>query len=269
MNITSFDPLENGLMFERFYHPQRTEMPDIDMDFDDERRLEVVQHVRELYGNDRVCHVITYSTIKAKQAINAAARVLGMPVWQGQRLSKMLSNDPRLQLSYALKKNEKKPDQFSPEFAEAYEKDADARRIIDAALAIEGLTRGEGVHACAVLIAPPPVNDHVPTKLDTKGGVEITQYEGHSVADMGPAQEWTSWVYVLTVISKATCPTSAPAILRKQISSACPRRCARPSARVLPVLISTSMRFPSRIRRSMSLWDAAIPQGCSRANPAA
>lgn len=203
MNITSFDPLENGLMFERFLSPQRSEMPDIDMDFDDERRLEVVQHVRELYGNDRVCHVITYSTIKAKQAINDAARVLGMPVWQGQRLSKMLSNDPRLQLSYALKKNEKKPDQFSPEFAEAYEKDADARRIIDAALAIEGLTRGEGVHACAVLIAPTPVNDHVPTKLDTKGGVEITQYEGHSVADMGLLKMDFLGLRTLTVISKA------------------------------------------------------------------
>jgi len=203
MNITSFDPLENGLMFERFLSPQRTEMPDIDMDFDDERRLEVVQHVRDLYGPERVCHVITYSTIKAKQAINDAARVLGFPVWQGQRLSKMLSNDPKLQLSYALHKNEKKPDQYSPDFEEAYNKDADARRIIDAALSIEGLTRGEGVHACAVLIAPTPVNDHVPTKLDTKGGVEITQYEGHSVADMGLLKMDFLGLRTLTVISKA------------------------------------------------------------------
>ena len=77
MNITAFDPLENGLMFERFLSPQRTEMPDIDMDFDDERRLEVVEHVRQLYGPEKVTHVITYSTIKAKQAINDACRVLG------------------------------------------------------------------------------------------------------------------------------------------------------------------------------------------------
>ena len=92
---------------------------------------------------------------------------------------------------------------FSPDFAEAYQKDADSRRIIDAALSIEGLHRGEGVHACAVLIAPTPVNDHVPTKVDTKGGVEITQYEGHSVADMGLLKMDFLGLRTLTVISKA------------------------------------------------------------------
>ena len=203
MDITTFDPLENGLMFERFLSPQRSEMPDIDMDFDDERRLEVVEHVRQLYGPERVCHVITYSTIKAKQAINDAARVLGFPVWQGQKLSKMLNNDPKLTLGAALHKSEKHPDQYSPDFEAAYNDDADMRRIIDAALSIEGLHRGEGVHACAVLITPTPVNDHVPTKVDTKGGVEITQYEGHSVADMGLLKMDFLGLRTLTVISKA------------------------------------------------------------------
>ncbi|WP_273395694.1 DNA polymerase III subunit alpha [Thermophilibacter mediterraneus] len=203
MDITTFDPLDNGLMFERFLSPQRSEMPDIDMDFDDERRLEVVEHVRQLYGPERVCHVITYSTIKAKQAINDAARVLGFPVWQGQKLSKMLANDPKLTLDHALHKSEKAPDQYSPDFEEAYNKEADSRSIIDAALSIEGLHRGEGVHACAVLIAPTPVNDHVPTKIDTKGGVEITQYEGHSVADMGLLKMDFLGLRTLTVISKA------------------------------------------------------------------
>ncbi len=203
MDITTFDPLENGLMFERFLSPQRSEMPDIDMDFDDERRLEVVEHVRQLYGPERVCHVITYSTIKAKQAINDAARVLGFPVWQGQKLSKMLTNDPKLTLGNALHKSEKHPDQYSPDFEAAYNDDADMRRIIDAALSIEGLHRGEGVHACAVLITPTPVNDHVPTKVDTKGGVEITQYEGHSVADMGLLKMDFLGLRTLTVISKA------------------------------------------------------------------
>lgn len=203
MDITTFDPLENGLMFERFLSPQRSEMPDIDMDFDDERRLEVVEHVRQLYGPERVCHVITYSTIKAKQAINDAARVLNFPVWQGQKLSKMLANDPKLTLDHALHKSEKAPDQYSPDFEDAYKNDADMRSIIDAALSIEGLHRGEGVHACAVLIAPTPVNDHVPTKVDTKGGVEITQYEGHSVADMGLLKMDFLGLRTLTVISKA------------------------------------------------------------------
>lgn len=206
MDITSFDPLENGLMFERFLSPQRSEMPDIDMDFDDERRLEVVEHVRQIYGSERVSHVITYSTIKAKQAINDACRVLGYPVYMGQRLSKMIPGDPNAHLKFVLHKaqeGQKGADQYSADFEDAYENDPDARRIIDAALSIEGLHRGEGVHACAVLIAPTPVNDHVPTKVDTKGGVEITQYEGHSVADMGLLKMDFLGLRTLTVISRA------------------------------------------------------------------
>lgn len=203
MNITNFDPLENGLMFERFLSPQRSEMPDIDMDFDDEHLQDVLQHVREMYGEDHVCKVITYSTIKAKQAINDAARVLSFPVYQAQRLSKMLSNDPSLQLKNALYKNDKKPEQFSPDFAKAYNEEEDSHRIIEAALSIEGYMRGEGVHACATLIAPTPVTDHVPTKVDTKGNVTITQYEGHSVADMGLLKMDFLGLRTLTVINKA------------------------------------------------------------------
>ena len=203
MDITTFCPLENGLMFERFLSPERTEMPDIDMDFDDERRLEVIDHVRQLYGSDKVTHVITYSTIKAKQAINDAARVLDYPVYKGQRLSKMVSSDPSVKLSQVLTKTPGKEDLYNPDFAEAYANDEDDRRIIDTALSIEGLTRGEGVHACAVLICRDPVNEHVPTKLDTKGGVEITQYEGHTVADMGLLKMDFLGLRTLTVISKA------------------------------------------------------------------
>lgn len=203
MDITTFDPLSNGLMFERFLSPERTEMPDIDMDFDDERRLEVIEHVRQLYGPEKVTHVITYSTIKAKQAINDAARVLDYPVYMGQRLSKMVSADPGVKLKQVLEKQPRKEDLYSPDFVEAYQKDEDARRIIDTALSIEGLTRGEGVHACAVLICRDAVNEHVPTKLDTKGGVEITQYEGHTVADMGLLKMDFLGLRTLTVISKA------------------------------------------------------------------
>ena len=203
LNITTFDPLENGLMFERFLSPERSEMPDIDMDFEDEHLQDVLAHVREVYGEDHVCKVITYSTIKAKQAINDAARVLGQPVYAAQRLSKMLSSDPKLALSHALHRSEKHPEQFSPDFEQAYNEDAEARAVIDAALSIEGLTRGEGVHACATLIAPTPVTDHVPTKLDTKGDVTITQYEGHSVADMGLLKMDFLGLRTLTVINKA------------------------------------------------------------------
>ena len=205
MDITTFDPLENGLLFERFLSMERSEMPDIDMDFDDERRLEVVQHVRELYGADRVCHVITYHTIKARQAINDAARVLGYPVWKAQRLSKMISSAPNATLRATMERVPGREDQYSPDFVKAYEESAEDRQIIDSARAIEGLTRGEGVHACAVLITPTPVNDHVPTKKDTKGedGVEITQYDGHTCADMGLLKMDFLGLRTLTVISKA------------------------------------------------------------------
>ena len=203
MDITTFDPLSNGLMFERFLSPQRSEMPDIDMDFDDERRLDVIEHVRQLYGGEKVTHVITYSTIKAKQAINDAARVLDYPVYMGQRLSKMVSADPGVKLKQVLEQVPGKEDLYNPDFAEAYQRDDDARRIIDTALSIEGLTRGEGVHACAVLICRDAVNEHVPTKLDTKGGVEITQYEGHTVADMGLLKMDFLGLRTLTVLSRA------------------------------------------------------------------
>ena len=203
MDITTFDPLSNGLMFERFLSPQRSEMPDIDMDFDDERRLEVVEHVRQLYGPEKVTHVITYSTIKAKQAINDAARVLDYPVFMGQKLSKMISAAPNATLKATMEKVPGKEDLYSQDFVDAYNQDPDARRIIDSALALEGLIRGEGVHACAVLICRDPVNEHVPTKLDTKGGVEITQYEGHTVADMGLLKMDFLGLRTLTVISRA------------------------------------------------------------------
>ncbi len=203
MDITTFDPLENGLMFERFLSPERVEMPDIDMDFDDERRLEVVDYVRHRYGADHVTHVITYSVLKAKQAVNDAARVLGYPVSLSQRLSKMISSAPDTTLSATMGEDAKHKEYFSADFVQAYKENPDAKRIIDLARAIEGLTRGEGVHACAVLICRDPVNEHVPTKLDTKGGVEITQYEGHMVADMGLLKMDFLGLRTLTVISRA------------------------------------------------------------------
>ena len=129
--------------------------------------------------------------------------MLGFPVSFSQKLSKMISNAPDTTLAATMGKDEKHKDYFSPDFVQAYKEDPDAKQVIDTALAIEGLTRGEGVHACAVLICRDPVNEHVPTKLDTKGGVEITQYEGHMVADMGLLKMDFLGLRTLTVISKA------------------------------------------------------------------
>ena len=195
LDITTFDPLENDLIFERFLSPERTEMPDIDMDFDDERRLEVVQHVRDLYGPEKIAHVITYGKMKAKQAVNDAARVLDYPVYVSQKISKMIPNDPKMTLKKALEEN--------PDLRQAYEQDADTAKIIDAAKSLEGITRGEGIHASAVIICRDPVYDYVPVKKDTKGGITITQYDGVMTADMGLLKMDFLGLRTLTVISKA------------------------------------------------------------------
>ena len=195
LGITRFDPLENDLLFERFLSPERTEMPDIDMDFDDERRLDVIQHCRDIYGSEKIAHVITYGKMKAKQAVNDSARVLDYPIWKSQAISKMIPNDPKMTLDKALTGN--------PDLRKEYESDPDTRKIIDSARKLEGLTRGEGVHASAVIICRDAVADYVPVKLDTKGGVIITQYDGHMTADMGLLKMDFLGLRTLTVISKA------------------------------------------------------------------
>ena len=195
LGITRFDPLENDLIFERFLSPERTEMPDIDMDFDDERRLDVIQHCRDIYGSEKIAHVITYGKMKAKQAVNDAARVLDYPIYVSSKISKMIPNDPKMTLEKALAGN--------PDLRKAYDTDPDTRKIIDSAKKLEGLTRGEGVHASAVIICRDAVADYVPVKLDTKGGVIITQYDGHMTADMGLLKMDFLGLRTLTVISKA------------------------------------------------------------------
>ena len=195
LDITTFDPLANDLIFERFLSPERTEMPDIDMDFDDERRLDVIQHCRDIYGPERIAHVITYGKMKAKQAVNDAARVLEYPVYVSAGISKMIPNDPKMTLERALAEN--------PDLRKQYESDPDTAKIIDAAKRLEGITRGEGVHASAVIICRDPVYDYVPTKLDTKGGMIITQYDGAMTANMGLLKMDFLGLRTLTVISKA------------------------------------------------------------------
>ncbi|MCQ2752232.1 MAG: DNA polymerase III subunit alpha, partial [Coriobacteriales bacterium] len=174
LGVTDLDPLENGLIFERFLSPERTEMPDIDIDFEDERRAEVVQHVRDLYGAEKIAHVITFSKMQAKQAVNDAARVLNYPVFIGRQISKMIDAD----LDSSLSNN--------PDFRKKYESDADVAKIVDAAKRLEGIVRGEGVHASAVIICRDDLTEYVPVKRDTKGTSEIiTQFDGEMTAKIG------------------------------------------------------------------------------------
>ncbi len=145
LGITNLDPLEHGLLFERFLNPERMEMPDIDIDFDDERRLEVIEYVRQKYGEDRVAQVVTYSTMKSRAAIRDAGRVLGYPYSIPDKVAKLVPeridrkpDDGKdvSDLTIALRDN--------AELRDAYQGDVDTKRIIDAALSLENVVRGEG-----------------------------------------------------------------------------------------------------------------------------
>ncbi len=177
MGITDLDPLTNGLLFERFLSPERVEMPDIDVDFEDERRGEVIDHIKEVYGEDHVSGVITFGKLQAKNAVRDAARVMDLPYALGDRICKMIGDELGITIDGALKVN--------PELSEAYQNEEDVRAVIDAARSIEGHVRGEGVHACATIICRDPMSDHVPMKRDTKGGGIITQYDGHFTPELG------------------------------------------------------------------------------------
>ena len=177
MGITDLDPIKNGLMFERFLNPERVEMPDIDVDFDDQHRQDVIEHIREFYGEDHVAGVITFGKLQAKNAVRDAARVLDYPYAVGDRICKLIGGELGITINGALETN--------PDLKKAYDTEEDVKRVIDAAKSIEGHVRGEGVHACATIICRDPMSDHVPMKRDTKGGGIITQYDGHYTPDLG------------------------------------------------------------------------------------
>ncbi len=195
MGITDLDPLTNGLLFERFLSPERVEMPDIDVDFEDERRGEVIEHIKEVYGEDHVAGVITFGKLQAKNAVRDAARVLDYPYAVGDKVAKLIGNELGITINQALETN--------PDLRMAYDTEEDVKRVVDAALSIEGHVRGEGVHACATIICRDPMADHVPMKRDTKGGGIITQYDGHYTPDLGLLKMDFLGLRTLGVLSRA------------------------------------------------------------------
>ncbi|WP_165248436.1 DNA polymerase III subunit alpha [Adlercreutzia sp. ZJ141] len=195
MGITDLDPLSNGLLFERFLSPERVEMPDIDVDFEDERRGEVIEHIKDVYGEDHVAGVITFGKLQAKNAVRDAARVLGYPYAVGDRICKMIGDELGITIDKALDTN--------PDLKKAYAAESEVKAVIDAAKSIEGHVRGEGVHACATIICRDPMSDHVPMKRDTKGGGIITQYDGHYTPDLGLLKMDFLGLRTLGVLSRA------------------------------------------------------------------
>jgi DNA polymerase III subunit alpha len=184
LRITDLDPLRYGLVFERFLNPERKQMPDIDMDFDERRRDEVIRYVAAKYGGDHVAQIITFQTIKGKQGIRDAARVLGYPASIGDRLCKMYP-PAVLGREFPIEKALEE----SPELREAYTKEPEAREIVDSARALEGLRREDSVHAAGVVIGDAPLVNYLPLKLskDSKDDSRrvVTQFDMHGVEKLG------------------------------------------------------------------------------------
>ncbi len=196
LRIVDLDPIKYDLLFERFLNPGRKQMPDIDMDFDERYRSEMIKYAAEKYGWDHVAQIVTFSTIKARAAVRDAARVLGYPYSVGDKVAKampplVMGRDTPLRACLEL--NAKYEDGFkmAADLRNMYETDPDVKRVIDVAKGLEGLRRGDGIHAAAVVITRQPLTEYLPIqrKPESGGNPEdapiVTQYEMHGVEELG------------------------------------------------------------------------------------
>jgi DNA polymerase-3 subunit alpha len=195
LEISNIDPLRYGLLFERFLNPDRVNPPDIDIDFDDDRRGDVIEYVREKYGRDSVAQIITFGTMGAKSVLRDVGRVMGLSYADCDRLAKMIPNELKMTLKKALEQN--------PEFKQAYEEEDQTHELVDTALVLEDLTRNASVHAAGVVIGDQPLVNLLPLKKDEDGAI-VTQYEMGPVGDLGLLKMDFLGLKTLTVIRK-TC----------------------------------------------------------------
>ncbi|MCU0660465.1 MAG: DNA polymerase III subunit alpha [Candidatus Pacebacteria bacterium] len=180
LGITKINPLEYKIPFERFLNPERPSAPDIDMDFADNRRDEIIEYTKHKYGEDKVAQIGTFGTMLARGSVRDVARALGYPYGTGDRISKLIplgSQGVSMTINHAM--------ELVPELATMYKKEKDAKEIIDLAKKIEGCVRHISVHAAGVVIAPKPLIEYVPTQFDPKGGKIITQYDMYAVGEDG------------------------------------------------------------------------------------
>ena len=190
LGIVQIDPMRYGLIFERFLNPGRRQMPDIDMDFDERYRGEMIRYVSEKYGHDHVAQIITFSTIKARAAVRDAARVLGYPYGLGDRIAKMM---PPLVMGRSTPL--KACLEETPGFEDSYriaaplrgavESDPDVKRVVDVAVGLEGLRRQDSIHAAAVVISPEPLVERVPVQRKGEDAEIVTQYDMDAVERLG------------------------------------------------------------------------------------
>ena len=187
MRITDLDPLEHGLIFERFLNPERVSMPDFDIDFDERRRGEVIRYVTDRYGEDRVSQIVTYGTIKAKQAVKDASRVLGYPFAVGERITKAMP-PPVMGKDVPLSRlfdPEHKRYSEGGEFRALYDCDAEVAKVVDTARGLEGLKRQWGVHAAGVIMSCEPLIDIIPIMRREQDGAIITQFDYPTCESLG------------------------------------------------------------------------------------
>ncbi len=203
--ITDLDPLQHGLIFERFLNPERVSMPDVDVDFDERRRGEVIKYVTERYGEERVAQIVTYGTIKAKQALKDASRVLGYPFSMGERLTKAMPGP-------VMGKDIPLAGMFDPghdrykeadEFRQLHAGDPEVAKVVETALGLENLKRQWGVHAAGVIMSSEPLIDHVPIMRREQDGAIITQFDYPTCETLGLLKMDFLGLRNLTVIDDA------------------------------------------------------------------
>ncbi len=197
IGITDIDPLEYGLTFERFLNPERLSMPDIDMDFEDGRRADVIEYVRKKYGKENVAQVATFGTMAARAAIRDCGRAMNkMPMPEVDKLCKMVPTLPvGMKLRTAL--------EVSPELGAAYKTNPQARELIDTALRLEGLTRHDSVHAAAIVIAADPLIEHTPLQKSDDGEMYVTQYPASMLEKIGLLKMDFLGLANLTILARA------------------------------------------------------------------
>ncbi|MBN2790457.1 MAG: DNA polymerase III subunit alpha [Candidatus Delongbacteria bacterium] len=193
--ITNVDPLKYGLLFERFLNPERISMPDIDIDIQDDERDKVLDYVKDKYGRDNVCQVVTYQTMAAKNSIRDIGRVMDIPLDQVNKITEKISGKPGTTISSSLKEKD---------FKSIYDANKLNKELIDKANRIEGTIRGTGTHACAVIISDKPVHEYVPLQYPPKDSkTVITQYEGPQLDDLGLLKMDFLGLRTLSIIANA------------------------------------------------------------------
>ncbi len=194
LGITDLDPLNYGLLFERFLNPERVSMPDIDIDFCFERRGEVIDYVTDKYGKDNVAQIITFGTMQARAAIRDVGRVMGLPYGDVDKIAKLIPGDPNMTLKDALR--------IEPQLAQLHEKDPKTAQLIDTAKVLEGLSRHASVHAAGVVISDKPLTEYVPLFKSTDGQI-VTGFSMDGISKIGLLKMDFLGLRTLTVISEA------------------------------------------------------------------